>query len=148
MRRVHKSMNSLAQMLALSLGLTLLPKATVILAKGSLLDGNGSGCAVNSVAVPSVSTETSSCTVAVTSSFSVATGVSALVACPIACWTAWVTVRDIVADRACTSTVIKFCGGVVETAPAVTSVSSEALGLFDYDRVLGVERFLDGITYR
>ena len=104
---------------------------------------------MNSVAVPSVSTETSSFTDAVTlSSLSVATGVGALVACPIACWTAWVTARDIVADRACTSTVIKFCVGVVETASAVTSVSSEALGLFDFDRVLGVERFLGGITYR
>ena len=50
-------MNWLAQILALSLGLTLLPKATAILAKGSLFYGNGSGCAVNSVAVPSVSTE-------------------------------------------------------------------------------------------
>jgi len=64
-------MNSLAQILALSLGFTILPRATAILANGSLLDGNESGCAVNVVAVPSVSTETSSCTDASTSSFCV-----------------------------------------------------------------------------
>ena len=58
------------------------------------------------------------------------------------------TARDIVADRACMSTVIKFGGGVVETASAVTFISSEALGLLDFDQVLGVERFLDGITYQ
>ena len=58
------------------------------------------------------------------------------------------TARDIVADRACMSTIIKFCGGVVETASAVTSISSKALGLLDFDRVLGVERFLGGITYQ
>ena len=53
-------MNLLAQILPLSLGLTLLPRATAILAKGSLLAGNESGCAVNLelVVVPSVSTET------------------------------------------------------------------------------------------
>ena len=138
-------MNSLAQILALSLGLTLLPRATARLAKGSLLAGNESGCAVNVelVAVPSVSTETSSCTDASTTS--VVTGVGALT-CPSACWTAWVTARDIVADRACTSTVIRFGGGVVVTASAVSSVSSEALGLLDCDRVVGAERFLGGIT--
>ena len=57
-------MNSLAQILALSLGLTLLPRVTAILTKGSLLAGNESGCAVTCelVAVPSMITETSSCT--------------------------------------------------------------------------------------
>ena len=29
---------------------------------------------------------------------------------------------------------------------AVSSVSSEALGLLDFDRVVGAERFLGGIT--
>ena len=141
-------MNSLAQILALSLGLTLLPRATAILAKGSLLAGNGSGCAVKLelVPVPSVSADTSSCTDASTSSFSVATGVSALFTCPSACWTAWVTAREIVADRACTSTVIRFGGGVVVTDSAVSSVSSEALSLLDFDRVVSAERFLGGIT--
>ena len=63
-------MNLLAEILALSLGLTLLPRVTAILAKGSLLAGNESGCAVNCelAAVPSVITETSSCTDASTSS--------------------------------------------------------------------------------
>ena len=135
-------MNSLAQILALSLGLTLLPRATAILAKG-----NESGCAVNLqlelVAVPSVSKETSSCTDASTTS--VVTGVGALT-CPSACWTAWETARDIVADRACTSTVISFGGGVAVTDSAVSSVSSEALGLLECDRVVGAERFLGGIT--
>ena len=47
---------------AQSVGLTLLPRATAILAKGSLLAGNENGCAVNLklVAVLSVITETSS----------------------------------------------------------------------------------------
>ena len=141
-------MNSLAQILALSLGLTLLPRATATLAKGSLLPGSGSGCAVNLelVAVPSVRAETSSCTDASTSSVSVATGVGVLLTFPSACWTAWLTARDIVADRACTSTVIRFIGGVVVTDSAVSSVSSEALGLLDFDRVVGAERFLGGIT--
>jgi len=59
-----------------------------------------------------------------------------------------VRARDIVSDRACTSTVIRFCGGVVVTDSAVSSVSSEALGLLDFERVVGAERFLGGITYR
>ena len=141
-------MNSLAQILALSLGLTLLPRATAILAKDSLLPGSGSGSAVNLelVAVPSVRAETSSCTDASTSSVSVATVGGVLLTFPSACWTAWLTARDIVADRACTSTVIRFCGGVVVTDSAVSSVSSEALGLLDFDRVVGAERFLGGIT--
>ena len=123
-------MNSLAQILASSLGLTLLPRATAILAKGYLLAGNGSGCAVSLelVAVPSVRAETSFCTDASTSSVSVATG-------------AWLTARDIFADRACTSTVIRFCGGVAVTDSAVSSVSSEALGILDFDQVVGAERF-------
>ena len=139
-------MNSLAQILALSLGLTLLPRVTAILAKGSLLAGNESGCAVNSefVAVPSVTTETSSCTDA--SATSVVSGGGALLTCPSACWTSWVTARDIVADRACMSTIIRFCGGGVVMDSAVSSVSSEALGLLDFDRVKGAERFLGGIT--
>ena len=141
-------MNYLAQILALSLRLALLPRATAILANGSLLDGNESGCVGNVVAVHSVSTETSSCTHASPSSFSVATGVGALLTCPSACWTAWVTARDIVADRACTSTVIRFCGGVVVTDSAVSSMRSKALGLLDFERVVGAERFLGGITYR
>ena len=63
-------MNSLAQILALSLGLTLLPIVTAILAKGSLLAGNESSCAVNCelMAAPSVITVTSSCTEASTTS--------------------------------------------------------------------------------
>ena len=32
------------------------------------------------------------------------------------------------------------------TDSAVSSVSSEALGLLDFDRVVGAERFLGGIT--
>ena len=82
-------MNSLAQILALSLGLTLLPRVTAILAKGSLIAGNESSCAVNCelMAAPSVIMETSYCT-----------------------------------------------------------VSSEVYGLLDFDRVVGAERFLGGIT--
>ena len=133
-------------MLALSLGLTLLPRATAIIAKGSLLAGNESGCAVNLelVAILSVSSETSSCTDASTTS--VVTGIGALLTYPSACWTAWVTARDIVADRACLSTVIRFCGGVVVTDSAVSSVSSEALSLLDFDWVVGAEHFLGGVT--
>ena len=67
-------------------------------------------------------------------------------ACPSACWTAWVTARDIVADRACTSTVIRFCGGGVVMDLAVSSWSSEALGLLAFNRVVGVELFVVGIT--
>ena len=123
-RRDPKLMNSLAQILALSLGLTLLPRATTILAKGSLLAGNKSGCAENLelVTVPLVSMETSSCTDA--SATSVVTGVGAWLTCPSACWTAWVRARDIVADRDCTSTVIRFCGGVVVTDSDVSLMSS------------------------
>lgn len=100
------------------------------------------------VAVPSVSAETSSCTDASTSSFSVAIGVGVLLTCLNACWTAWVTARDTIADSDCTSTVIRFCGGVVvnDQDSAVSSVSSEALGLLDFDREVGAERFLGGIT--
>ena len=58
----------------------------------------------------------------------------------------WVTARDKVADRACTSTVIRFCGGGVVMDSAVSSVSSEVHGLLDFDRVVGAERFLGGIT--
>ena len=98
------------------------------------------------VAVPSVSAETSSCTDASTSSFSVAIGVGVLLTCLNACWTAWVTARDTIADTACTSTVIRLCGGVVVNDSAVSSVSSEALGLLDFDQEVGAERFLGGIT--
>ena len=56
------------------------------------------------------------------------------------------TARDIVADRACLSTVIRFCGGVVVTDSAVSSVSSEALSLLDFDWVVGAEHFLGGVT--
>jgi len=94
--------------------------------------------------VPSVTTETSSCTDA--SATSVVSGGGALLTCPSACWTSWVTARDIVADRACMSTIIRFCGGGVVMDSAVSSVSSEALGLLDFDRVKGAERFLGGIT--
>jgi len=59
-----------------------------------------------------------------------------------------VTATDIVADRACTSTVIKFGGCGVVTYSAVYSVSSEALGRLDFDRVMGAERFLGGIAYQ
>ena len=71
------------------------------------------------------------------------TGAGALLTCPSGCWTAWVTAKDIVADRPCTSTVIRFCESAVVTDSAV---SSEALRLLDFDRVVGVERFFDGIT--
>lgn len=60
---------------------------------------------------------------------------------------AWVTARDNVVGRARTSTVIRFCGGVV-TDSAVSSMSSEALSLLDFKRVVGAECFLAGITYR
>ena len=51
------------------------------------------------------------------------------------------TAKDLVADRACTSTVIRFCESAVVTDSAV---SSEALRLLDFDPVVGVERFFDG----
>jgi len=41
---------------------------------------------------------------------------------------------------------MRLCGGVVVTDSAVASVSSEGLGLLDFDRVVGAERFLGGIT--
>ena len=72
----------------------------------------------------------SSCTDSSTSFFSVATRVGGLLTCPSTCWTTWVTARDIVVDRACTSTVIRFCGGVVVTDSAVSLVKSEALCLW------------------
>jgi len=55
MRRDPNSMNLSALILALSLELTPLPGVTVILANGSLLDGNESGFAMKVVAIPSVS---------------------------------------------------------------------------------------------
>lgn len=58
------------------------------------------------------------------------------------------TGRDIIADRACTSNIIRFGGGVVVTDSAVYSLSSEAHGLLDFERVVGAERFLGGIGYR
>lgn len=56
------------------------------------------------------------------------------------------TARDIVADRACTSTVIRVCGCGVVMDLAVSSVSSEALGLLDFDRVVAAKCFLGGVT--
>lgn len=140
-------MNLLAQILVLSLGLTLLPRATEILVKGSLLDSYASGCAVNVVAVPLVSMETSSCTDASTRSFIAATGAGVLLTCPGVCWTAWVTATDIVVDRACTSTVTRFGESGVLLDSAVSSVSSEALCLLVFDWVVGMECFLRGVAY-
>lgn len=140
-------MKLLAQILAVSLGLTILPRATEIMAKYSLLDGNTSGCAMNVVAVPSVSMETSSCTDASTRSFFVATVAGVLLTCTSACWTAWVTATDIIADRAWTSTVMRFGEGGVLMDSAVSSASSEALCLLVFDWEVGVERFLGGIVF-
>ena len=51
------------------------------------------------------------------------------------------TARDIVVGGACTSTVIRLCGGVLVTDSAVSSVSSEAQALLDFNWVVGTEHF-------
>ena len=56
--------------------------------------------------------------------------------------------RDILPDRACMSNIIRFCGGVVVTDSAASPLSSEALGLLNFDRAVGAECSLGGITKR
>ena len=45
-------------------------------------------------------------------------------------------------------TIIRFCGGVVVTDSAASPLSSEAVGLLNFDRAVGAERSLGGITKR
>ena len=52
---------------------------------------------------------------------------------------------DIVPERGCMSNIIRFCGAVVVADAAASPLSSEGMGLLNFDRVVGAERFLGGI---
>ena len=43
------------------------------------------------------------------------------------------------------SNIIRFCGGVVVADAAASPLSSEVIGLLNFDRVVGAELFLRGI---
>lgn len=58
------------------------------------------------------------------------------------------TVKDIVVDSACTSTMIRFGGGIVTTDSAVSSMSPGALGRIDFEQVVGAEHFLGSLAYQ
>ena len=152
-----KSMYSLAQIFLLSLGVTLLPRATAILANGFLLPGNGSGLDDVLGGVLSVRRETSSSTTASTPvglSWHLSTCVWGIFS--KARWTASVTAREIDEVKAFTSTVIKLAVLEFAAAKLVCSVSgavsarSEGRIRLDCLRVgkLGCCRFLGGMTYQ